>query len=79
MSDAESPKGTLELSCEDCMALMARYPDKHFDLAIVDPPYGIERFKKGGSHLNKHGSENGQWNGKLCEHGRDGAPGKEQP
>ena len=26
---------------EDCMELMARYPDKHFDLAIVDPPYGI--------------------------------------
>jgi site-specific DNA-methyltransferase (adenine-specific) len=23
------------------MALMPRYPDKHFDLAIVDPPYGI--------------------------------------
>jgi len=41
MSDAESPKDTMELSCEDCMALMARYPDKHFDLAIVDPPYGI--------------------------------------
>jgi len=40
MSDAESPKGTMELSCEDCMALMARYPEKHFDLAIVDPPYG---------------------------------------
>ena len=33
--------GTLELSCDDCMVLMARYPDKHFDLAIVDPPYGI--------------------------------------
>ena len=30
-----------DLSCEDCMALMARYADKHFDLAIVDPPYGI--------------------------------------
>ena len=26
---------------EDCMQLMARYPDKHFDLAVVDPPYGI--------------------------------------
>ena len=26
---------------EDCMALMARYPDKYFDLAVVDPPYGI--------------------------------------
>jgi site-specific DNA-methyltransferase (adenine-specific) len=25
----------------DCMELMARYPDKYFDLAIVDPPYGI--------------------------------------
>jgi len=26
---------------EDNMQLMARYPDKYFDLAIVDPPYGI--------------------------------------
>jgi site-specific DNA-methyltransferase (adenine-specific) len=26
---------------EDCMVGMARYPDKHFDLAIVDPPYGL--------------------------------------
>ena len=24
----------------DCMAVMARYPDKYFDLAVVDPPYG---------------------------------------
>jgi site-specific DNA-methyltransferase (adenine-specific) len=44
------------------MELMARYPDNYFDLAIVDPPYGLERFKKGGSHVNKYGSENGQWN-----------------
>ena len=28
---------------EDCMLGMARYPDKFFDLAIVDPPYGIGR------------------------------------
>ena len=26
---------------EDNMKLMARYPDNYFDLAIVDPPYGI--------------------------------------
>ena len=26
---------------EDCMTLMAGYPDKHFDLAVVDPPYGM--------------------------------------
>jgi site-specific DNA-methyltransferase (adenine-specific) len=26
---------------QDCMEGMKQYPDKHFDLAIVDPPYGI--------------------------------------
>jgi site-specific DNA-methyltransferase (adenine-specific) len=26
---------------EDNMQLMARYEDNHFDLAIIDPPYGI--------------------------------------
>ena len=25
----------------DCMDLMKQYPDKYFELAIVDPPYGI--------------------------------------
>ena len=30
-----------EVYNEDCMQLMARYPDKYFDLAVVDPPYGI--------------------------------------
>lgn len=24
----------------DCMELMAQIPDKYFELAIVDPPYG---------------------------------------
>jgi len=26
---------------KDCMAAMAEFPDKFFELAIVDPPYGI--------------------------------------
>lgn len=26
---------------DDCMQIMKRYPDGYFDLAIVDPPYGI--------------------------------------
>jgi site-specific DNA-methyltransferase (adenine-specific) len=26
---------------EDNMVLMARYPDKYFQLAVVDPPYGL--------------------------------------
>ena len=46
----------------DCIAGMKNYPDKYFDLAIVDPPYGLERFKSGGSHINKYGSEKGKWN-----------------
>lgn len=24
----------------DCMEIMREYPDKYFDLAAVDPPYG---------------------------------------
>lgn len=31
-----------EITNEDCMEMMKRYPDKFFDLAIVDPPYGID-------------------------------------
>lgn len=26
--------------CMDCMEGMKQYPDKYFDLAVVDPPYG---------------------------------------
>jgi site-specific DNA-methyltransferase (adenine-specific) len=36
----------ITITNEDNMQLMARYPDNYFELAIVDPPYGIERFKK---------------------------------
>jgi len=31
----------LDIQNCDCMDLMAEYEDGHFDLAIVDPPYGI--------------------------------------
>ena len=33
------------ITCEDNMELMARYKDNYFDLAIVDPPYGIDADK----------------------------------
>ena len=45
----------------DCMDGMREFPDKYFDLAIVDPPYGIERFKYGGSVINRYG-KTGAWN-----------------
>ena len=32
----------IQLLNEDNMSVMARYSDKYFDLAIVDPPYGID-------------------------------------
>ncbi|MBE5791648.1 MAG: site-specific DNA-methyltransferase [Clostridiales bacterium] len=42
---------------EDCMIGMARYPDKYFDLAIVDPPYysGPERRNYYGQKVSKTG------------------------
>ena len=30
-----------EVYNEDCIEVMKRYPDKYFDIAVVDPPYGI--------------------------------------
>jgi site-specific DNA-methyltransferase (adenine-specific) len=35
---------SIELYNEDCLSAMKRYPDKYFELAIVDPPYGIGNF-----------------------------------
>ena len=35
----------------DCMEGMAQYPDKYFDLAVVDPPYGIG--EDGGSNHSR--------------------------
>ena len=31
----------IEITNEDNMELMKRYPDKYFSLALIDPPYGI--------------------------------------
>jgi site-specific DNA-methyltransferase (adenine-specific) len=50
----------IKITNEDNMKLMARYEDNHFDLAIVDPPYGIgidgqkESIKKGIQIRKKH-------------------------
>ena len=39
---------TEKIYIENCdnMELMARYPDKYFDLCIIDPPYGIGESNK---------------------------------
>ena len=42
----------ITITQEDNMLLMARYPDNYFDLAIVDPPYGLgNRLSDGGGKL----------------------------
>lgn len=45
----------ITITNKDNMDLMARYPDKCFDLAIVDPPYfsGPEKRKYYGNTINK--------------------------
>ena len=48
----------IEITNEDNMQLMARYEDNYFDLAIVDPPYGI------GADKEKFTPKNHTWNGK---------------
>lgn len=46
----------------DCMEYMKDIPDKYYDLAIVDPPYGINAPNMTmGSNMNrKHGGYNGE-------------------
>ena len=36
----------LDLRCCDNMELMSQFEDNYFDLAVVDPPYGIDCLKK---------------------------------
>jgi site-specific DNA-methyltransferase (adenine-specific) len=55
----------LDVRLMDCMALMAEYPDNHFDLAIVDPPYGILNLDGQGSTMAVRKSPRQQGSGKL--------------
>ena len=51
---------------EDCLEAMKQIPDKYFELAIVDPPYGLERYNKkdGGNSkkINTFGGNTKSWN-----------------
>ena len=56
----------LSLFHADCMDIMKQYPDKYFDLAIVDPPYGINVTNQtiGGSSLKKYKKET-EWDKQI--------------
>lgn len=51
------------------MKLMARYEDKHFDLAIVDPPYGIgidgQKESKKGKKSDRKYHKQKQWDNAI--------------
>lgn len=55
---------SLTLYHADCMDIMREMPDKAFDLAIIDPPYGI------GERLVKGGGNQGCWGG-MTKSGAD--------
>ena len=44
----------INLYNQDCMEAMAGMPDKAYDLAIVDPPYGDQNFQGGGTHTKSN-------------------------
>lgn len=45
---------------QDCIEVMQCYPDQHFDLAIVDPPYGIGQYWMKQKHTYHYGKND--WN-----------------
>ena len=46
----------INLYNEDCLKAMKRMDDGKYDLAIVDPPYGMKNLgaQTGGNKKNKH-------------------------
>lgn len=71
LTTIEYPKSEVYLM--DCVEAMKTYPNKHFDLAVVDPPYGIgasemtmgsgknKKYKKG-KHWDNHTPEQEYFN-----------------
>jgi len=58
----------------DCMEGMKQFPDKYFDLAVVDPPYGDGSGNEGGywnrfgERFDKYKNSSGGWHGKQKYH-----------
>lgn len=57
----------IKITNEDNIELMSRYPDNFFDLAIVDPPYGILNKTKRGADRKFNMDEYSKWDIKPDE------------
>ena len=62
----------IDLILDDCMNVMKDYDNNHFDLAIVDPPYGIKRSgqieiisKKNKNKKHRKYFENKNWDNNI--------------
>ena len=60
----EFHSGNIHLYCGDCMDLMRQTPDKHFSLACVDPPYGLDKRLSSGGGQHKFSKFRLQYVGK---------------
>ena len=75
---------TSDVFNEDCMEVMRRYPDKYFDLAVVDPPYGggcsqsahVEREREReqliGGHADWYSKQRGRFGGRFARYNISG-------
>ena len=46
----------------DCMEFMKGVPDKYYELAIIDPPYGIgDKLTQGGTWASKYAKGDASW------------------
>ena len=57
----------IKITNEDNMELMSRYEDNYFDLAIVDPPYGIDVNKMNLGDSNKKRKKEYKKDGKVWD------------
>jgi site-specific DNA-methyltransferase (adenine-specific) len=56
----------ITITNEDCMDLLSRTPDKFYELAIVDPPYGISiNANMGLKKLKRKKHNNVEWDDKI--------------
>tara|TARA_R110002020_G_scaffold52398_2_gene147259 strand:+ start:460 stop:1068 length:609 start_codon:yes stop_codon:yes gene_type:complete len=56
----------IDLILDDCMNVMKKYDDNHFDLAIVDPPYGLgSKVVNSGGRFKRYENKNGNWDNAI--------------
>ena len=52
----------IQITNEDNMQLMARYPDNYFELACIDIPYGLgDKLTQGGTWASKYKKGDADW------------------